>query len=337
MIGRLRSRLGGARRVAVEPFRLRGDFDPETLPWLDRPTAAVDRYVESLGDDVPTAYDLREKLLVWQQFGYTVFPGAVDDDLIDAYFADVEELFQRREGPTMLNLQPYGERPIDTLSAEDLRTPTLRVMDFHNQSVAGKKLALRPTVVDFLGHVFRQPVVCMQTLTFIHGTQQGAHQDYAFVVSGIPSHLAAAWIALEDIHPDAGPLGYYPGSHTIRKFDWGGGSLFLTPESDHDEGDFVEHIEAQCRDRGISEQIFLARKGDVFLWHGALAHMGTEVRDPGRTRKSLVAHYSTAEAYPRDRRDPQAKPVEHRYNGGIVYADPLRPEVEDTFRRGEAL
>lgn len=336
MLDRLRSRLDPARRVAVDPFRLRGDFERDTLPWLDRPAAEVDDYVESLGAGAPSEYDLREKLMLWSQFGYATLPRAVDPALIDAYLEDVEELFERREGPTMLNLAPLGERAISTLSAEDLDTPTLRIMDFHNQSIAGKKLALHGAVTSFLGHVFRATPVCMQTLTFIHGTQQGAHQDYAFVVSGIPSHLAAAWIALEDVDADAGPLGYYPGSHTIRKFDWGNG-LFLTPESDHDEADFVEYIEEQCRARGLREEVFLARKGDVFLWHAALAHMGTEVRDPSKTRKSLVAHYSTPQAYPRDRRDPSAEPVEHRYNGGVVYADPVRGEAEDSFRRGAAL
>ena len=317
----------------VDPLSLRGDFDRATLPWLDDALAAVDEYVRSLGGDAPSGYDLREQLLSWIQHGFAVLPGAVDVELVDAYLADVGELFSKREAPTMLNLAPYGERPINTLTAADLETPALRIMDFHNQSIAGKKLALDATIVDFLGHVFRETVVCMQTLTFIHGTQQGAHQDYAFVVAGIPSHLAAAWIALEDVHPDAGPLGYYPGSHTIRKFDFGDG-LFLTPQSRRNEADFLEHIERECRARGLEERTFTARKGDVFLWHAALAHSGTPVRDPSRTRKSLVAHYSTAPAYPADRRDPSVKPVEHRVNGGIVYADPLRVDAEDSFGRG---
>jgi phytanoyl-CoA hydroxylase len=319
-----------------DPLQLRGDFDRDTLPWMDAALATVDDYVESLGDQSPAGYDLREGLLTWMQFGYAVLPGAAEHRLIDAYLEDVRELFERREGPTMLTLDPLGLRAIDTLTAEDLNTPALRIMDFHNQSVAGKRLALHSSIVSFLSHVFRHTVVCMQTLTFIHGTQQAAHQDYAFVVSGIPSHLAAAWIALEDIHPDAGPLGYYPGSHTIRKFDFGDG-LFLTPESPRREADFLEHIELRCQERGLDEEVFLARKGDVFIWHGALAHSGTPVKDPSRTRRSLVAHYSTKPAYRVDRRAPDAPVVEHTYNDAVVFADPLRPEAEDSFPRGASI
>jgi ectoine hydroxylase-related dioxygenase (phytanoyl-CoA dioxygenase family) len=316
-----------------EPWLLRGDFDRETLPWMDAALATVDAYIESLGDELPTAYDLREKLMTWLQFGYAILPGVVEDELIDAYLEDVGELFEHRAAPTMLALDPYGERAMNTLDADDLKTTALRVMDFHNQSIAGKKLALHSSIVSFLEHVFRHTVVCMQTLTFIHGTQQGAHQDYAFVVAGIPSHLAAAWIALEDVDLDAGPLGYYPGSHTIPKFDFGDG-LFLTPESPRREPEFLEYIEQSCRERGLREEVFLARKGDVFVWHAALAHSGTPVKDPNRTRRSLVAHYSSKPAYPSDRRDPQAPVVEHEYNGGIVFADPLRGDAEDSFRRG---
>lgn len=319
-----------------DPLSQRGDFDRDTLPWMDAVTASVDEYVGSLGEGATTDNDLRERLLNWMQFGYAVLPGAVEDRLVDAYVEDVAELFERREGPTRLTVDPLGIREINTLTGDDLNTQALRIMDFHNQSVAGKKLALHPSIVSFLTHVFRQTVVCMQTLTFVHGTQQAAHQDYAFVVSGIPSHLAAAWVALEDIHPDAGPLGYYPGSHTNRKFDFGNG-LFLTPDSPRREPEFLEHIERRCRERGLREEVFVAKKGDVFIWHGALAHSGTPVRDPSLTRRSLVAHYSTKPAYPVDRRSPEAPVVEHTYNGGVVFADPNCPEAEDSFTRGASI
>jgi ectoine hydroxylase-related dioxygenase (phytanoyl-CoA dioxygenase family) len=332
VLEQLKARLQ-SRPPAPDPSRLRGDFDRATLAWLDEKLASVDEYVESIGDRAPRSYDLREKLICWLQFGYVILPGVVGRELIDAYLADLEELFEARNSATKVAFLTGDPRPIDGLAPEDLQTPDLRVMDFHNASVAGKKLALDESIVSFLGHVFRHTVICMQTLTFVHGTQQPAHQDYAFVVAGIPSHLAAAWIALEDIHPDAGPLGYYPGSHTIPKFDFGDG-LFLTPESPLREADFLEHIERSCRERGLREEVFLGDKGDVLLWHAALAHSGTPVNDPGRTRKSLVAHYSTRPAYRSDRRDPGAKPLEHSYNGGIVFADPLHPEAEDSFRRG---
>ena len=37
--------------------------------------------------------------------------------------------------------------------------------------------------------------------------------------------------------------------------------------------------------------MFLARKGDVFLWHANLMHGGEPHHDKALTRKSMVFHY----------------------------------------------
>jgi len=36
---------------------------------------------------------------------------------------------------------------------------------------------------------------------------------------------------------------------------------------------------------------FIAKKGDVFLWHGNLIHGGSPVNNPELTRKSMVIHF----------------------------------------------
>lgn len=309
------------------------DFDRETLPWLDRVARDVDDYVSSL-DGTAAEPDLRAQLLHWAQFGFVVVPGAVEHELIDAYLADIDELLASREAHrTLLNVDGHGVLPVSACSPEQLAVPRLRIMDFHNASVAGKQMSMHPRIVAFLRHVFRDTPVAMQTLTFLRGSQQIWHQDYAFVVSKIPSHLAASWIALEDVSPEAGPLGYYPGSHMIRKFDWGNG-LFLTQESTYDERDFARHIEAECTRMNLREENLLARKGDVFVWHAALAHRGSPTTREDLTRKSYVTHYSSVRGYPRDRRRPEAEPIAYSINGGLVYGDPRWPEEEDVFRRG---
>jgi ectoine hydroxylase-related dioxygenase (phytanoyl-CoA dioxygenase family) len=219
-----------------------------------------------------------------------------------------------------------------SLAADEAQDRRLRVCDFHNASVAGKKLALARPMVDFFAHVFREQVVAMQSLTFRYGSEQDVHQDHAYVVPGNPAHLGAAWIALEDIHPDAGPVGYFPGSHRIRKFDWGNGLFY--DEQRSTRWHFQEHILAECARLGLELQTFLPRKGDVFLWHGRLAHGGTPQRDPSRTRLSLAVHYSSVRAYPRASRRSDVPPTRYLFNGAVVYGDPTKPEIENSFTRG---
>ena len=60
---------------------------------------------------------------------------------------------------------------------------------------------------------------------------------------------------------------------------------------------------------------------------------GGKVTDGGRTRLSLVTHYSSARGYPEDRRAPGRRPRIEELNGGRVYADPTLPDDENRFPR----
>jgi ectoine hydroxylase-related dioxygenase (phytanoyl-CoA dioxygenase family) len=61
-----------------------------------------------------------------------------------------------------------------------------------------------PNIVAFLRAVLDNDLTAFQSLIFKYSSQQSTHQDYPWVTSGVPSHLAAAWIPLEDVHPDSG-------------------------------------------------------------------------------------------------------------------------------------
>src|SRR5262249_13793485 len=174
-------------------------------------------------------------------FGYVVLERAVEHPLIDAYLADVYDLFDQRclNVPISAGYNTY--LPVREYPDKDYYKHGLRIIDFHNSSVAAKTLSTHRTIVRFLNHWFREQIVAMQTLTFMKSTQQEIHQDFAYVIAEIPSHLAAAWIALEDIDPKSGPLSYYPGSHTNPVFDWGDG-MFRTQQSTHRDHEFADFI-----------------------------------------------------------------------------------------------
>lgn len=307
------------------------DFDLENLPWLDRHLAEIDEYVDSL-DRTLFRFELREKLLHWLRFGFVKFENAIEHELIDSYLEDIDLVMSGESNSGVrLQIEGLGIKEARHLTNEELRVKHLRVMDMHNISMAGKCLSLHPVVTDFLGHVFRQEVVAMQSLTFIHGTEQRSHQDFAYVRAGIPSHLAASWIALEDVDPDAGPLFYLPGSHMVQKFDWGNG-LFLTPESSFDENQFADFLEAKCAEVGLNKEIFCPKKGDIFFWHAGLVHGGSPTNQRSLTRKSYVTHYSSSSAYKTDRRAPDVTPTVFSLNGGSIFADPINPSEENRFQ-----
>ena len=313
------------------------DYDRQTLPWLDRVLAEIVDYCRAAKTDPGEQYQLRERLLHWVHYGFVVLERAIPHELIDAFLADVHQLFEQRQRYRVVVAPAYETYvPACEFAGSPYGKKGLRILDLHNSSVAAKRLSLHASVVEFLGHVFRERVVAMQSLTFLEGTQQTIHQDYAYVVTRIPSHLAASWIALEDIHVDAGPLYYYSGSHTIPKFQWGDG-LFRTAESSRNEDQFAQYIHESCQAARMPLTGFAGKKGDVFVWHSALAHGGAIAKNPSLTRKSYVTHYSTQRGMPHDYRAPGVPPTEIEINGGLVYRHPHRPEDEDQLRNGADL
>ena len=58
-----------------------------------------------------------------------------------------------------------------------------------------------------------------------------------------------------------------------------------------DYHDYEDVLEQTISNSKFQKKIFLAKKGDVFVWHANLIHGGMPVNDNSLTRKSMVIHY----------------------------------------------
>lgn len=298
------------------------DFDRATLTWVDR-------------DDYPAELekrrqhyspDLLEKIESWRELGYAYFPGLIAPAAIDRMLAEYEQIWRERPGIKVLcegrGVVPLAEMP----ERSAIGHHHYRLLDVQDISTNARSLILSQGVVGFLREVFDEEPVAMQSLLFEYGSEQGTHQDFPYVQARILSRLVGCWIALEDVRADNGPLFYYPGSHHLAKFDWGGGALTFDGKDEKQVDAFAEFLEQQCQARGLEKKVFHAKKGDVFLWHAALVHGGSPTLNQDATRLSLVAHFSSVTAYPRDRRYPEQEPLRHRENGGLIYL-PQEPSL----------
>ncbi|MEZ5966696.1 MAG: phytanoyl-CoA dioxygenase family protein [Planctomycetota bacterium] len=310
------------------------DLPRKRLPWLDALRYHVEDYVRALPLAQRERFALRARLFQWMLHGYAVLEQAVEPELIDALLADVDEILaDPRHHSSLVLSNKHDHVPVRDVDSRDFYGQHMRFVDLHQASIAGKKVSLHPRVIEFVRHLFRTEVVMMQSLTFLEGSEQLIHQDHAYVHSGNPAHLCAAWVALEDIDPRSGPLSYVPGSHAVPMFDWGNGLLRRGGSTASDQ-DFAAHIERECAAAGLERLTFCPRKGDVFVWHGALAHGGTPVAERGRTRRAHVTHYSQARTFRRHYRDRSKRPVVERIGGGLVYHDPTDPANENRLQRG---
>lgn len=202
----------------------------------------------------------------WQRDGLVILPGFMPEDRVDAYC----RAFQGGWG---------------------IGTPYLESSELRD-------VALYAPLVEIIGSLVGEPVGLHLNLTWWRSTERDWHQDDYLNPPYVNGHYAASWVALADIHPDSGPFEFLRGTHRwplIRQAkvleamgedgsdpDWPWRSeALLTPL-----------VEAEIERRGLEPEAFVARKGDVLIWHGRLLHRGSRPKVPGMERRSLISHYS---------------------------------------------
>lgn len=314
-----------------------------TRAWPDANPERIDEIVSKYAADCDFA--LEDKLRDWIRDGIVIFENVVDHALIDALQNDVEHL-RRHHLDFELFVELRGRQGmLKDFSREDLDSDGLKFNSIHTISAAAAHLSTTRATMQFLRAVFDDAPCAMQSLTFYKGSQQPIHIDYPYVrCQTLLGHLAASWVALEDVDPASGPLAYFPGSHhedVSGFFDWGGGSILFESDSERQPIEFSDYLEARMREARIEPRVYCPRKGDVLVWHGNLSHAGTRILDENRTRKSYVTHYTSLQAYPPDHKKPGAPETGwiSNDNGGYVFEypwlhDPKQlPSAEQLARR----
>ena len=94
-----------------------------------------------------------------------------------------------------------------------------RIHDIHSHCPAALALYLDRQIFDWVRLFLGEEPVAIQSLYFEYGSEQALHRDPVVVPIQSHGHMIAAWIALEDIGPDCGPLIYVPGSHRLPYFE----------------------------------------------------------------------------------------------------------------------
>ncbi len=229
----------------------------------------------------------------WRRDGYVVLPRVVPADVIDRLNEDVAA-FRRSCG-----------------ESKDECGLGQRIGLFHVRNPHAMVIALNPEVRRFLSWALEDEPLLYGSLTFEAGTEQAAHQDSIFFYTQPLHAMAGCWTALEDIDPEAGPLFYYPGSHTwpldggaeilarhpdLRRrraaLAWSFGRRHKLAELAAEMGNrwhgmLAERIAAS----GTQAAPALIRKGDVLVWHALLVHGGMRRKVRSLSRRSIVAHF----------------------------------------------
>lgn len=245
--------------------------------WIDAPNAL--KILDSVRLPEWQSNALRDLI----QDGFTLLKGVTDPLLCDEVVDDYVKFCQQNSA--------YVAENLDTLGREK------RLVNFHIWSENEMKVVTNPVAMELMDLFFGERASVYTSLTFKYGTQQPIHRDTPHFATWPQGRYCGMWTALEDIHPDAGPLMYMRGAHRFTV----------------DQLEIMEVVKANHPEMSEAEQNLLAldiyngriideaplngelvvapiNKGDVVIWHPEAPHGGTPAADPMMSRWSVVAH-----------------------------------------------
>ncbi len=234
----------------------------------------------------------------WARAGFLVLPRFYSEARIDVITDLVETEWRNRrrdENPLVIDVlegELADRRMYFRDAPDDAKQYPYKLNDLYLTSQEVRDLVLDKHLVAILRSLIAgDPTVC-NSLNFERGSQQDYHFDTYYMPGPCENGLVVTSICLEDVHPDAGPLTYYPGSHEIPPYRFSDGGVRAV----HDEmEEATKYAFAEIAARDIEPVDFHGRKGDVFIWHEQLYHGGRKIVDQSRTRRSLVTHYWRAD------------------------------------------
>ena len=215
---------------------------------------------------------IQEELLSWSSDGYVVIKEFFSVGEIDGFNAEIDSLLTKKEAD-------FSYRN--------------KIMFAIHKSEILMNAGTNKKMLDVLSVLLDKKVELFQSINFLTGSQQRTHSDSIHMTTFPYGNLIAVWVALEDIKADSGPLHYYKGSHKLPyilngEFDNVGSSAKLGDKTYTDYEDYVEKVVEKNK---FKKEVFLAKKGDILVWHANLLHGGEAVTNSESTRKSMVFHY----------------------------------------------
>ena len=256
-------------------------------PWLDRPDAA-ERIEKKLAAGQLTPEEA-EHCRHWSEQGYVILRNLVEAPVLEAVWSSYEEAVER--GRIQLPPEPAGEGD----------PHPGRYLNPHKKAGDFCRVLKHEALARWIRILMERDPKPLQTIASHKGSQQGVHSDSIHMTTYPLGYLTAAWIAFEDIHPDSGPLVYYPGSHRLPYVF--SNDVGISEQDFRQEGykpyhdRYEPYIQALIRENGLTPHYFHAGKGDVLIWHANLLHGGSARKDLQRTRKALVCHFFVKGAF----------------------------------------
>lgn len=248
-------------------------------PWIDGSDVEAQVALRARGLDPEV---LRHGLDVIRD-GFTIIRNAVAPETCRAVMDD----FARY----------VGEHAEDAARHRDDLGRHFRLINFHLASDVAMAIGMNEKALRVLDFLFGHRSAVYTSLYFEYGTGQPIHRDSPFFHTFPINYFAGVWTALEDIHPDSGPLTYVPGGHRWRVDHQ---AIFRRVRADnptqphdwcvnHALHLYYAEVISRAGQSGAAVTAPL-RVGDTAIWHAQLPHGGSPIANKTLTRSSMVFH-----------------------------------------------
>ena len=254
----------------------------------------------------------QEKRTLFEEQGYLVLEGMLDEEEVDACAREIErlhtlaaELSDEERRRRSFQLEPYAAPG----SGEG--RPVLRKIEKTRQhSAVFRDLAAHPRLLETIRLLLGDDLLLFRSTLMLkpahHGSAHGLHQDSAYWPMEPPS-LVTVSIALTDSDPDNGCIQVIPGSHKWgMQRTWGR----ITRDRGQPLTDRADVDLSQCR------QVPL-KAGSALLFHSLIVHGSGPNNSPRPRHTALYAYFPPAVRYRPDEGRPRQMtyPVVHGLDG----------------------
>ena len=187
------------------------------LIWLDESSAqrAISEKERAGAITATEAANLKK----FSEDGYFIVPVELTAGDVATIDGDVDRLWRERPSDVAFAYDSPPRRFSEAVAASD-RRPRYRIHELHSASDVALRLYLHPLLHRYASLLLGETAVATQSLYFEFGSQQALHRDSTVVPTPEFGRLVAAWIALEDIAPESGPLMYVPQSQRFPFYEF---------------------------------------------------------------------------------------------------------------------
>ncbi len=247
------------------------DYKEESIrPWFDQVDALeqIQRWVASGKISQPESEQLKNLV----SKGFCVFENLIDTNTIDLVRKEIETYTEQ------------GYQDYEMGSSQ-------RITHLHKLSTPVRELLFDRRYLSILDLIFGYKAEPCQSLTYLYGSEQAAHQDTIHLTPFPAGYMCGIWIALEDVREGSGELEIYPGSHRLPRTYMQGANCKKVKDDCTEFADIIiTDWGKKLLDGNFKKLIYRPKKGTVLIWHENLMHAGSPRLNPTLSRKSIVFH-----------------------------------------------